>query len=71
MTVLNPIIRPPQRLTREQAANYIGVTCGTLDVWRCTGRHGVPFVRIGRKIYYLKDDLDMWLDSRRVTPLTV
>lgn len=37
---------------------------GTLAVWRCTGRYGLPFVKVGRKVRYRAGDLREWLASR-------
>ena len=54
-------------LTAAQAAMYLGVKIQTLAVWRCTGRHDLPFVRVGRCVKYRQSDLDAWLANRTVT----
>jgi hypothetical protein len=51
-------------LTEVEAALEIDVTPGTLSVWRSTGRYGIPFIKIGRKVRYRKSDLLAWLESR-------
>ena len=51
-------------LSPDQAAATIDVTSGTLSVWRSTGRYGIPFIKIGRKVRYRKSDLIAWLESR-------
>lgn len=51
-------------LSTEQAAQTLGVTPGTLMVWRCTKRYPLPFVRIGRKIRYRQDDIVKFIESR-------
>lgn len=51
-------------LTPDQMAAAIDVTSGTLSVWRSTGRYGIPFIKIGRKVRYRRSDLLAWLDSR-------
>jgi excisionase family DNA binding protein len=51
-------------LSPDQAAATINVTSGTLSVWRSTGRYGIPFIKIGRKVRYRKSDLLVWLESR-------
>ena len=56
----------PAKMTRKQAAEYIGVTEGTLSVWACTKRHSIPHYKLGKKVVYLRADLDAWLQSRRV-----
>ena len=51
--------------SRKEAANYLGITDGTLAVWACTGRYNLPYVKIGRLVKYRKTDLDAFI-SRRV-----
>ena len=51
-------------LSADQAAATIDVTSGTLSVWRSTGRYGIPFIKIGRKVRYRKSDLLAWLEIR-------
>jgi predicted DNA-binding transcriptional regulator AlpA len=56
----------PDWRTAEAAAHYLGVTTSTLAKYRLTGE-GPKFARIGKRIAYLKEDLDAWMLSRRVT----
>ena len=59
-------------LDGQQAAEYLGVTTGTLSVWRCTGRYAIPFIKIGSSVRYRLADLDAWLISRtRANGVTV
>ena len=51
-------------LTPEEAAIYIGVSPGTLSVWRSTGRYNLPFVKAGRLVRYNVAALDAWLATR-------
>lgn len=51
-------------LTPKQAAAQIGVTAGTLSVWRSTGRYSIPFIKVGRNVRYRQSDLVAWLESR-------
>ena len=44
-----------------QAASYLGCTEKTLEVWRCTKRHQIPYLKIGRLVRYRKADLDAFL----------
>lgn len=46
------------------AAELLGVTEGTLSVWRSTGRYNLPFVKVGRKVKYSRKALELWLESR-------
>ena len=54
----------PEMLPPQQAADYLGVKVETLSVWRCTRRHPIPFVKVGRKVCYHKSDLDRYIQSR-------
>ena len=51
-----------------EASAYLDLAPSTLEMDRRTGRLGIPFVRIGRRIGYLIHDLDKWLLKNRVTP---
>ena len=54
-------------LTPEQAADLLGVTCGTLSVWRCTRRYpGLKYTKVGTRIRYRQSDIEAWLRSRTV-----
>lgn len=53
-------------LDSEQSAEYIGVTAGTLNVWRCTKRYPLPYIKVGRKVRYRLSDLDAFLASRTI-----
>lgn len=44
--------RPPINITPTELSQVIGVTIGTLEVWRCTGRYNLPYVKIGRLVRY-------------------
>jgi excisionase family DNA binding protein len=49
------------------AAEILDVASGTLSVWRSTGRYGIPFIKIGRKVRYSRTALNAWLESRTRT----
>jgi len=53
-------------LTTDQAAAYIGVAPGTLEVWRCTKRYHISFIKVGRLIRYRKSDLDIFLGRHTI-----
>ncbi len=54
-------------MTTAQAAGYMGTSIQFLRSNIVTKRHAIPYIKIGRKVYYLKSDLDAWLISRRVS----
>ena len=51
-------------LDEQGAAEFLTLRPGTLCVWRSTGRHALPFVKIGARVRYRRGDLQAWLDSR-------
>lgn len=53
-------------LNNDQAAAYIGVTPRTLEVWRCTKRQAIPFIKVGRLVKYRKSALDLYLEQQTV-----
>ena len=55
-------------LTREQAAEMLGLRVATLAVWACTGRHNLPYIKVGSRVRYRREELDAWLASRTVKP---
>ncbi|SEJ33265.1 Helix-turn-helix domain-containing protein [Azotobacter beijerinckii] len=56
---------PTDLLTDAQVALMLDVSPKTLATWRSTGRYGLPFLRIGARIRYRRQDVLAWLESRR------
>jgi hypothetical protein len=53
-----------EKLIPRDAARHLGLAPSTLAKMRCRG--GSPtFLRLGRKIVYVRADLDVWLAARR------
>lgn len=57
-------------MSSADAAEYLGLSESTLRQSRMDGRREnrippPPFVKVGKKILYLRDDLDTWLESHR------
>jgi excisionase family DNA binding protein len=50
----------------SEAADYIGITPSTLEVWRCTKRYQIAFIRVGRLIKYRQSALDAFLEQQTV-----
>ncbi len=42
----------------------LGVSPGTLSVWRSTGRYALPFVKVGSRVRYRPADIDKWVAAR-------
>ncbi|MGX7345436.1 helix-turn-helix domain-containing protein [Acetobacter pasteurianus] len=52
------ILRP--YLRGGEAAELIGVSVRTLEKYRCTGG-GPPFLKVGSRVLYLREDVEAWL----------
>jgi excisionase family DNA binding protein len=50
----------------QQAAEYIGITPGTIRVW-CSKRK-VPFIKINGRVRFRQTDLDKFLDQNLNEP---
>jgi excisionase family DNA binding protein len=59
-------LKPANRLNRLEAAEYLGTTYNTLTVW-ASQKKGPPFYKTGKKCLYRVADLDIFLESRRVS----
>ena len=49
-----------RRLSVEEASNYTGLSCSTLNKLRCSGG-GPRFAKVGRRVIYNVADIDVWL----------
>ncbi len=57
---------PPRTLTDPETARYIGMSGSWLRQARMTGNPDAPpYIKIGRSVRYLREDLDAWLEQRR------
>lgn len=56
-----------EKYCSADAALYIGLKAGTLDVWRCIKRNPQPaYYKVGNRVYYLKKELDAFIESQTV-----
>jgi hypothetical protein len=51
-------------LSREQAARFLLISIRNLDYLREARR--LPFVQIGRRVCFLRHDLELFIQNRRV-----
>ena len=51
-------------LAPKQAAEYLGISEGTLAVWRTNKTYPIPYIKVGNRIRYRQEDLEKWLDER-------
>ena len=49
-------------LTPKEAAVILGVSPGTLAIWRCTKRYALSYRKIGRRIMYHPRDVSAFIE---------
>ena len=54
-------------LSTKQASEFLGLATSTLEKDRITGRLGIPFLKLGRRVAYDLRDLEAWIDRHRRT----
>ena len=54
-------------MNESQAAKKLGVSVHTLRSWRFSSK-GPSYLKLGKRVVYLRQDLDDFLLSRRITP---
>jgi len=55
-----------QLMSTGAAAAYLNVEPQTLAAWRCLGRHGLPYVKVGRAVRYRLADLQEFVARNTV-----
>lgn len=53
-------------MTAVETAELLGVEVQTLSNWRSSGRHKLPFTRVGSAIRYRRQAVEKWLEDRTV-----
>jgi len=56
----------PRLLSDVEVAALLGVTVGTLAVWRCTRIYPLPFIKAGGRVRYNLVDVERFLQARTV-----
>jgi excisionase family DNA binding protein len=54
----------PNLMDIQQTAEYLGLSVGTIYQWR--SQHKVPYIKVGRRVKFKKEQLDQWLTERTV-----
>jgi hypothetical protein len=44
------------------AAAALHIKKQTLAVWRCAKRHPLPYVKVGRRVFYKRKDLECFVE---------
>lgn len=60
--------RAKKLITRAEAAEYLGVKPGTLEVWATNQRYDLKYIKVGRSVRYRIADLEAFIESRTVAP---
>lgn len=53
-------------LNTAEAAEMLRIKKGTLNIWRCTKRYDLPYVKIGRKIFYKTEDIYNFIKNNTI-----
>jgi hypothetical protein len=61
-----PSFHADQLLSRKEAARFLGFAPQTLAVWACTGRHDLPFIKIGKRTRYRLADLQEFVRAHPI-----
>lgn len=54
------------RMSRREAADYLGLRVSTLAADVTTKRLGLPYVKLGSRVYYRRSDLDHFIENCKV-----
>ena len=54
-------------ITPDETAAILGVSPGTMMVWRSTGRWNLPFVKVGGRVMYNPNDIQAFIKDRTRT----
>jgi len=53
-------------LTTQETPKMLGTTAGTLNVWRCTKRYALAYIKIGSSVRYRRQDVMDFINARRI-----
>jgi excisionase family DNA binding protein len=53
-------VLPDGRMSRQDAAKYLGLKDKTLSMWALSGK-GPRSVKVGGRVFYYRDDLDAFI----------
>ena len=51
-------------MTPKEVAEMLGVSVGTLAIWRCHKRYPLDFIKCGRLVRYRRSDVESFLSER-------
>lgn len=53
-------------LSRNEAAELLGISPNTLAVWASVNRHALPYVKLGRRALYRASDIEAFINANLV-----
>lgn len=62
--MLNVTNEKDRLLTTQETAELLDVSPQTLEVWRCTKRYQLAYVKIGRNVRYPSSEILKFITSR-------
>lgn len=57
-------LSPSDLLTPDQVAAALGLSHRTLASWRSSRRNPLPYVKVGSRVRYRRQDVTAWLESQ-------
>ena len=60
----NPTAEKDVLLTTQEAAELLDVSAQTLEVWRCTKRYQLAYIKVGRNVRYSKAAILAFIAAR-------
>lgn len=63
-------LSPTDLLTPDQVAAALGLSHRTLAAWRSSRRNPLPYVKVGSRVRYRRQDVAAWLQSQLHTCCT-
>ena len=51
-------------LTPLQVAELLGISSGTLAVWRSNGTHQIPYIKVGRCVRYKRSGVERFINQQ-------
>lgn len=61
------LLSPTDLLTPDQVATALGLSHRTLAAWRSNRRNPLPYVKVGSRVRYRRQDVAAWLESQTHT----
>lgn len=55
---------PNQLLTSKEAAEFLGISPQTMEVWRSTKRYNLKYIKIGKNVRYRMKNLLDFLEEQ-------